>query len=177
MYNAAMTEHVTKWTHYRDTRKGTYEFRARTRYKAVADRLFALGMNNRHTLVDVGAGTCQFGQYLRERGWRGEYIPIDAVIDGTDLETWTARPADYMVSIEVVEHVHSPYRLLDTMVRNARRAIVITTPNHEAVDVIGCDPTHVSVVPAWALEGDGFTVERASWFGVPDDTLLAWRGQ
>jgi hypothetical protein len=27
--------HKERWEHYRDTRKGTYEFRSRTRYAAV----------------------------------------------------------------------------------------------------------------------------------------------
>jgi hypothetical protein len=80
--------------------------------------------------------------------------------------------------VEVVEHLHRPERLLFEMVQAARRGVVITTPNSEAVDVLTCDPTHVSVVPAWGLELMGFTVERASWFGIPDDSLLAyWRKQ
>lgn len=167
---------LDKWTQYRDTRRGTFEFRARTRYKAVADRLFAMGLNDHHTLIDVGAGSCQFGLYLRQQGWRGIYIPIDAVIDGTDLEAWEPFPADFIVCIEVLEHLRHPEDLTWSVMKAARCGVVLTTPNTETVDVLGCDPTHVSVVPAWALEGLSFKVERHSWFGVPADSLLAWRG-
>jgi 2-polyprenyl-3-methyl-5-hydroxy-6-metoxy-1,4-benzoquinol methylase len=166
---------MDKWTAYRDSRRGSYEYRSRTRYNAVLDRLMRLGLRVGDSIIDVGAGTCQFGRYLHECGWSGEYTPVDAVIDGTDLERWTAPPADFIVCIEVVEHLHHHGALINTMVQAARRGVVLTTPNSEAVDVIACDPTHVSVVPAWALEVVGFTVERHSWFGVPQDSLLAWR--
>jgi hypothetical protein len=166
-----------KWQTYLETRRGTYGFRAATRYKAVADRLFSLGLSNSSTVLDVGAGSCQFGEYLRGRGFRGLYMPIDAVIDSTDLDEWVCPVGvvDFVVSIEVVEHIRKPMDLVYMMVRAARKGIVLTTPNSEAVDVIACDPTHVSVVPGVILARDGFRVERHSWFGVPNDSLLAWR--
>ena len=166
---------MEKWTQYRDSRRGTYEFRARTRYKAVADRLFAMGLNGNHAVCDVGGGTCQFGAYLASRGFVGEYLPIDAVLDGTDLETWEPDfRVDYVVCIEVLEHLQRPWRLVGCLQRMARRGVVLTTPNAEAVDVIRCDPTHVSVLEPNQLS-QLFTVERHSWFGVPNDSLLAWR--
>lgn len=173
---APVEKFVAKWITYRDTRQGTYEFRSRTRYKAVADRLFRLGLNSSHSIIDVGAGSMQFGQHMLERQWSGKYIPVDAVIDGTNLETWKAPfpGPDFIVCIEVVEHLQQPNRLLFEMVQAARRGVVLTTPNSEAVNVLTCDPTHVSVVPAADLERDGFTVERHSWFGVENDSLLAW---
>ena len=146
-----MTSHMEKWTHYRDTRQASYGFRARTRYNAVADQLFSMGLGDSHSLLDVGAGSCQLGRYLQERGWDGNYVPVDACLDGTDLETWKAPfpGPDFIACVEVVEHLHRPERLLFEMVQAARRGVVITTPNSEAVDVLTCDPTHVSVVPAW----------------------------
>ena len=168
-------DHIQTWTHYRDTRRGTYEFRAQTRYRDVADRLFAMGLNNSHTVVDVGAGSCQFGRYLRERGFQGEYMPVDAVIDGTDLERWVPlRRYDFFVCIEVIEHLHNPGVLMASLLRAARVGVVVTTPNSEAVDVLGCDPTHVSVVEPDILSVY-FTVERHTWFDIPNDSLLAWR--
>lgn len=166
---------MDKWAAYRDTRRGTYEYRSRTRYSAVLQRLTLMGLRIGDSILDVGAGTCQFGRYLDERGWYGKYVPVDAVIDGTDLETWSCPPADFVVCIEVVEHLKRPERLMRSMLDNARRGVVLTTPNCEAVDVIACDPTHVSIVPPWILETMEFTTERHSWFGVYQDSLLAWR--
>ena len=43
----------------------------------------------------------------------------------------------------------------------------------DAVDVINCDPTHVSIVPAQIFQDQGFTTWARSFFGAPDDTLIA----
>jgi hypothetical protein len=173
--------HMEKWTEYMNARRGTYEFRCRTRYKGVADRLFKMGLHG-DSVMDVGSGSGQFGTYLRSRGWQGKYIPVDAVLDGTDLETWTAplMSVGFCVCIEVIEHLQNPHRLISQMFWAAQRGLVLTTPNHEVVDVLRCDPTHVSVIPAQDLEDAAFTVERHSWFHEQDnpgqlDTLLAWR--
>ncbi len=170
-----MSAFIEKWESYRDSRRGTYEYRCRTRYKAVADKLFAMGLDQNHTVRDIGAGTCQFGRYLRERHWAGDYIPVDAVIDGTDVDQYNVLPADFIVSIETVEHLYLPLRLVAEMCMKARRGVVLTTPNPDAVDVLNCDPTHVSAVPAADLLMFSFQVERHSWFGIQDDTLLGWR--
>lgn len=169
--------HRTKWERYRDSRRGTYDFRCQTRYKEVREKLLALGLKDGDTVLDVGAGTCQFGRYLEEQGWNGEYFPVDAVLDGTDLENWVVDwEYDFIVSIEVLEHLFEPYRLMRSILRKYRKGVVITTPNCEAVNVIACDPTHVSVVhPDW-LSNVGLKVERHSWFGETNDTLLAFCG-
>lgn len=172
-----MTAHIRKWEEYRDARQATYEYRAQSRYKGVADKLFEMGLRDWHTVLDVGAGTCQFGRHLRERGWRGLYSPVDAVVDGVDLERWRPMYAvDFIVSIETLEHLHQWPELLSRMVWASSRGVVLTTPNLEAVDVLKCDPTHVSILHPSELEMEhGFTVERRTWYGVPNDTLLAWR--
>jgi SAM-dependent methyltransferase len=33
---------------------------------------------NRGDILDVGCGTCQLSIYLRNRGWKGKYIGVDA---------------------------------------------------------------------------------------------------
>jgi hypothetical protein len=167
---------MSKWQHYMETRTADYGFRCRTRYKAALDRLFTMGLNNSHTVVDVGAGTCQFGRYLRETGnFQGEYMPIDAVIDGTDLNTWVPlRQYDFFVCLEVVEHLYCPTDLIGHLLKAARRGVVLTTPNSEAVDVLACDPTHVSIVRPITLFHMGFSVKSHTWFGVENDSILAW---
>jgi SAM-dependent methyltransferase len=177
------TPFIRMWEEYRDSRRATYEYRAQTRYRGVADKLFEMGLEDWHTVLDVGAGTCQFGRYLRERGWRGLYSPVDAVIDGVNLESFRLPfcvRVDYVVCMEVLEHLHNWEWLFSMIDSVARRGFVLTTPNPEVVDVLKCDPTHVSVIhPGW-LECRGMTVERRSWFSTKDnpgqlDTLLAWR--
>ncbi|HWF03558.1 MAG TPA: hypothetical protein VHA06_07725 [Candidatus Angelobacter sp.] len=167
--------HVEKWDNYLKTRKGTYQFRAQTRYKGVAEMLVRMGLSDDHLIVDVGAGSCHFDHYLRtELGWNGRYLPIDAVIDGTDLETWEPRSsADFMVAIEVVEHLHNSAQMLGNLRAYSRIGSVITTPNPEVVDVLGCDPTHVSVITRELLQEQGWIVSSHSFFHQPHDTLLA----
>jgi hypothetical protein len=99
------------------------------------------------------------------------------VIDGTDLETFVPLPAEFIVSIEVLEHLHNHDRLLADMLTASLSGCVITTPNCHAVDVIKCDPTHVSVISPENLLMRGMTVQTASWFGKPHDSLLAWRAR
>lgn len=170
-----MSAHIEKWERYRDSRLGTYEFRARTRYRDVADCLRSLGLNNQHTVLDVGAGSCQFGRFLREQNFQGTYIPVDAVIDGTDLETWyPPKRVDFIVCIETLEHLSDPLRLLRSLIRAARLGVVITTPNPDVVDAINCDPTHLTSLSSYDLKRMLLTVETHSWFGTPKDSLLAW---
>lgn len=161
---------------YLTTRSGRYERRL-PRFRALSDVLLSHGMTNEHTLVDVGAGWTEFDFHLRtDHGWLGRYLPIDGGLDATDLNVWTpAHAYDYMVATEVVEHVYDPHRLLDVMVAATRGLVVITTPNPAAVDVLACDPTHVSEVHGAHLRARGWHVQATSMFGKPGDTLFAWR--
>jgi len=171
----ANQEHIEKWTQYRDARRADYNFRARTRYAYVAELLFMMGLKSEHTVIDVGAGTCGFGRYLHSKGWHGIYNPVDAVVSGEDLERWTPRHrADFYVSIETLEHLTEPYKLLDAMADKANIGLVITTPNPAAVDVLNCDPTHKSVLRGEELRAKQLAVRAVSWFGVEADTLVAF---
>jgi len=56
---------------------------------------------------------------------------------------------------------------------------VITTPNPRVVNVLACDPTHVSVVTQQQLEALGWKVSQESFFSEQHNpgqlyTLLAW---
>jgi hypothetical protein len=170
-----MSEHVEKWTDYMNTRRGDFEFRSRTRYAAVAKALFASGLKDGDLIVDVGAGTCQFDHHLRTvEGWQGRYLGVDAVLDGTDLNVWQPMmKADFFVCIEVLEHLVNPERMMRLMTTYADKGVVCTTPNPDAVDVISCDPTHISVVPSQIFTDHGFVPMARSFFGVIDDTIVA----
>jgi hypothetical protein len=170
-----MSQHHEKWMRYMQERRGDYAFRSTTRYRSVACELQAMGLNDSHIIVDVGAGSCQFDHYLRtELGWCGRYLPVDAVLDGTDLETWTPKmPADFFVCIEVLEHLVNPWGLMNAMQDMARIGVVATTPNPATVDVLACDPTHVTPIPATAFWLRGWHVQAESLFGKNGDTLVA----
>jgi hypothetical protein len=175
--STAVSASTSHWLNYMDTRRGTYAFRANTRYRCVADEL--LGLKDKHLLVDVGAGSCHFGHYLSaERGWRGRYLPVDAVLDGTDLETWEPRMhADYFTVIEVLEHLRDPWRLMDVLEKMVNRRIVATTPNPDVIDVLACDPTHVTPISLQQFWQRGWRARPCSLFGIKDDSIVAYIGR
>lgn len=160
---------------YLSSRQGSYEFRC-IRYKGVVDKLHHLGFGKYDTVVDIGAGRQQLESYLRnERGWKGVYIPIDGSIDGTNLEEWVPlRRESFMVAIEVLEHLHTWERMMMIMENFAIMGSVATVPNPATVDVLGCDPTHVSVIREFDFREHRWAVQPVSFFNKPDDTLLAW---
>lgn len=170
--DASLRDHARK---YLANRRNTYDRRIR-RFAVVAEALKAhVGLDHNDVLYDIGAGHCQFDYFLREEGWHGAYVPVDASIDGVDLNAWTPppHPPDAYVLMEVVEHLVEPLELLAKL--EALKGIVLTTPNHGAVDVMGCDEDHRSIVTADQLIALGFTVTAEQFFGTPRDTLVAWR--
>jgi hypothetical protein len=171
------------WEQYLSERTGTYEFRC-IRYAAVADKLLLMGFGPRDSVMDIGAGRQEFCRFLREQGWQGEYTPIDGSIDGTDLDAWVPwsqglSVPDWMVAIEVIEHLHEPQRML-TLMQMASEGMVITTPNPETTDVLGMDRTHVTEIWPQDLAIAGLEWERATLFASPEwrkenDSLIGWR--
>lgn len=139
-----------------------YEVR-RPEYTMVARELRQRGLEDGQTILDVGAGDFSMGRLLRvEDGWQGMYIPLEGSIDGTDLETWTAPKffPDWIVCIEVLEHLYDPARLIREMLEMQPQALIVTTPNAEVVDVLSTDPTHVTPITADHLRSWGVpTVE------------------
>ena len=124
-------------------------------------------------VFDIGAGATEFGRYLYSVGFHGRYCPVDAAIDGVDLDEWTPpREADWFVCLEVIEHLADPFRLLDVMCERATRGVIVSTPNPYTTDVLGMDPTHRTPVYARQLEAFGFTVEERSFYGKPADSLF-----
>lgn len=163
---------------YLAERTGTLEYRF-IRYGAVADELFARGLDDGSLLADLGAGRCDFDFYLRAvRGWKGRYLPVDASIDGVDLdEGWCPRVGvDFAVAIELLEHLHRPQGLVRDAVQWSR-VFVATTPNTDELGdahMRAIDRTHVSPLYHSQLEGWGAdSVEVRSFFGKPADSLLA----
>lgn len=161
---------------YLASRQANYEFRCR-RYKGVADRLYNLRLWDWDSIADVGAGEQQFRHYMRStRGWKGQYHPVDGSIDGTNLEEWVpSQRYSFVIAIEVLEHLHNYERMMEIMERYSIWGAVATVPNPDVVDVLGCDPTHVSVIPAITFVERGWSVACESFFGVPNDTIIAWR--
>jgi hypothetical protein len=162
------------WDAYLNNRTGTYGFRCQ-RYDAVIDQLRVMGMRDADSIADIGAGRMEFARRLRERGHVGMYVPIDGVIDGTDLNTWDpVDHTDWVVSIETIEHLHKPEHFLMKAKVMARYGVVVTTPNPDHVDVIALDPTHVSPVSIRDLGQWGFEYEERSMFTKDKDTIIGW---
>jgi hypothetical protein len=166
---------------YLGERTGTFERRA-VRYRAALDALVLHGLNDESTVYDIGAGWTELDVTLRVDGkWKGRYIPIDLGLDlAHDLETWTpARPADFAVALELLEHLEDPWRLVREL-QAAVPVIVVSVPNPRTVDVLGIDRTHCTVITAAALEGVGFTVREALFYGgvyskgEPDALFAVW---
>ncbi|MCC6743414.1 MAG: hypothetical protein IT175_06100 [Acidobacteria bacterium] len=163
-----------RWLAYIKARPHSYEFYCAQRYDPVIDCLVRLGLRAGELVYDVGAGMCDLGRRMVERGHYPRYVPVDGSIDGTDLETWApAVTADFFVAVETLEHLRDPWRLVGEFERWATVGAVITTPNPEVVDVRSLDGTHVSELRPNELVGRGWTAHRISMFGTEGDSVLA----
>jgi len=99
--------------------------------------------HNRGNIVDLGCGTCQLYVYLKERGWRGEYIGIDlyAYEDATyphgvtlifgDAATLTLPQSDTYVLYDVLEHVDDPVGLLSKCLQVSQNVLVAVPKRNE----------------------------------------------
>lgn len=164
------------------------------RYDAALGAMHSLGLAHTDTVVDVGAGWTEFGARLHTgRGpccsppcdapgcvppcgpSRARYIPVDACIDGVDLNTWLPpRRAEWFVALEVLEHLKRPERLARALMASASKGVIISTPNPATTDVLAMDATHVTPVAGMDLLSWGFhTVVPSSFYGEHADSLLA----
>lgn len=175
MIEAEKQVHQERCREYLSQRRSTYEFRCK-RYLGVIEKLRALGLRDGDRIVDVGAGSQDFHRCLQDAGYRVSYIPIDGSIDGTDLNEWTppANPVDFYVCIEILEHLHNPFRLMDMLCSAARKGCVATTPNSEVIDTLAIDATHVTSLYEHHFRARGWKTELRSFFCEIDDSILAW---
>jgi hypothetical protein len=178
----AWTPTVQNCDNYLDERTGKYEYRA-IRYRAAIEWMYANGLDDSMTVVDVGAGMTEFDYCLRaEFGFRGRYIPVDGGIDGTNLNRWTPpRDAHFFVALELVEHLTEWRHLVVSMQDRAIRGVALSTPNPHTTDVIGMDPTHVTEVWPTDLAALDFDVVESMFYGgvfsngEPDSLFATWR--
>jgi len=151
--------------HYMAEREGKYEYRA-IRYRAAIRAMFAHGLDDSMTIVDVGAGMTEFDYCLRaEFNWRGRYIPVDGGIDGTDIRTWSPRSAHWFVALEILEHLENWLDVVNRMKGAATKGIVMSTPDPRACDVLAMDPTHVTALDYMDLEARQFDVSYHLFYG------------
>jgi hypothetical protein len=177
MKGCSAAKHRTDCETYLGERKGTYEFRCK-RYRAVADRMEQLGLAAYDKIVDIGAGRCEFGLYLRERfsSLNLYYMPFDGSLDGVNLEKWVPPiEADFYIAIEFLEHLSYPWRLMTDMRRMSRKGVVLTTPNPKCTDVLGMDRTHKTPISMQQLSFHGFRCRAQRMFTETKmDTIIAW---
>lgn len=176
-------DNIDRADEYLNSRTGHYEQRA-VRYRHAANILVKNGLSDDDTLIDLGAGMTEFDFCLRaEFDWRGRYIPVDAGIDGTDLDSpeWVPpRKAEWFVGLEIIEHLYAPYLLVDDLKAYATKGILFSTPNPRTTDVFGMDPTHVSAISKRMMERRGFAVREETLYGgrfsggEPDSLFGVW---
>jgi hypothetical protein len=137
-------------------------------------------LHKREVVVDLGAGRGEFGAYLRHR-WPTSghiYLPIDASIDGCDLEDlapWV-QGATFYTAIEFLEHLShiSVSHFLAFLPYRAVKGAVITTPNPKCTDVLGMDTTHQTPINQEWLREAQWECEAQPLFTEKPDTLVAW---
>lgn len=139
--------------------------------------MLRMGLTEGDIVVDIGAGRCEFGRFVREQGWDIVYIPFDGSIDGVDLNNWTPPiEAAFYVAIEVIEHLDAPYWTLHAMHSQSTKGVAITTPNPAEVDVLGMDSTHKVEIWGHRLVQHGFHVEAVKMFTEDkQDTIIAYK--
>lgn len=171
------TSRIAEADAYLAARTGSYAQRC-VRYDAALSAMYDAGLGHDSTIVDVGSGWGELAVRLHTfYGSLARYYPVDACLDGTDLDEWfPPRRAEFFVALEVIEHLRDPIRLLEAMQGSATRAVIVSTPNPATTDVLGMDPTHRTEVHRPTLEACGFTVSEKSFYGAKADSLLGvWR--
>lgn len=176
---SAVAERVQAADAYLAARTGCFEWRC-VRYDAAISEMWLAGLDHDSTVVDVGAGWCELGARLHQtctgidqEPLRSRYVPVDAAIDGVDLQTWIPpRRADFFVALELLEHLDDPEALMIRMIGYANSAVIVSTPNPETTDVLGMDATHKTPITRRMLEAKGFYVMEKSFYGQPADSLF-----
>jgi cyclopropane fatty-acyl-phospholipid synthase-like methyltransferase len=98
------------------------------------------------------------------------------MVDGTDLNKWEPKePFDFIVSIEVIEHLEQPRRFLQVLDSSSKKGVVLTTPNPHVTDVKAMDATHISEVYPKDFYAEGYRVFPAILFFENGDSLIAIR--
>lgn len=140
--------------------------------------LRSLGLAHGDIVLDLGAGYCDFDMYLRQQGWFGRYVPLDACIDpALDLETWTPPyEAQWIVALDVLEHLHEWRRLVGYAVEYATKGVVVSTADAATIDVLAMHPSHVSALRAVDLADAGLTVDTHD-LGAYRQLVGWWRRQ
>lgn len=157
---------------YIQDRESSYAFRS-IRYEAVLDTLLLLGLSDGDSIIDVGGADGDFGRYLKEQGIKVRYEVVDGMKDGTNLNNWVpTKTADFMVSIEVIEHLESPSDFLQTLDAHSIKGVVVTTPNPMVVNVFEMDKTHISEVFPRHFYAEGYNVYPAILFFEHGDSLI-----
>jgi hypothetical protein len=160
---------------YLRSRTGTYAWRC-VRYNKVYDLMRWMRLTNDDLIIDVGAGYGDFDFFLRyEKHFTGRYLPVDAALDGTNLNTWKPRvKASFIVSLETLEHLKNPHRMMRLMRDWSLKGCVATTPNADVVDVLAMDVTHVSPL-SWLDFADlGWQSYASQCFGSQNDSLIGY---
>lgn len=157
---------------------GTFDQRA-PEYDAIYQVLEKIGLRDGAYVLDLGAGFGDLGRFLWLKGWTGSYVPVDMIIDGTDLADWEPPLGfDFIVLEQVIEHLDNWQELVKKCMEVAG-AVVVATPNGP---VVGHgdkhDFAHQMAHKVWLTPEDlhevGFTTQLHNFTGQPNDTIIGY---
>ncbi|MGB7902601.1 MAG: methyltransferase domain-containing protein [Halobacteriota archaeon] len=138
------------------------EFNFGWKTSGYADAAYLLALEyQKGDILDVGCGTCQFYNFLSQKGWTGGYVGIDlkqyedyAYPAGVELmigdaSALTFPKTDTVVLNHILEHVEDPCALLKKSIESCQDNVLLCVPKrnealwkHGVVEYHQLDKTH-----------------------------------
>jgi len=151
-------------------RGGELNWATRLVFRTLLGRLRRHGFDRGRSLLDYGCGGGTFVRYLREKGYGrvDGYDPYGSADAFGNKAVLAARPFDYLLLQDVIEHVEEPAALLGEIDRYVAPGghILIGTPNADCIDLKRTDlfinelhvPYHLHLLTRETLESLGRVV-------------------
>ena len=106
-------------------------------------QLIAPWIDEGSSVLDAGCGDGRVAEFLRSarkvsiRGIEGSGVAaqkargrgLDVIVQDLDTDPRLPGPVDYVLFVEVLEHLRSPHRVLKAATAIARKGVIVTLPN------------------------------------------------
>lgn len=165
---------ATPMTEYRE--HGMEFDEAAPLYKMVARQVMQkFELDDEDLLLDAGAKRTFLDFFLRRNwGWKGMYLPVDGMLDGTDMKWWTPRGAsDYAVSVYQIgkDKTKAPATTIADLEKHTYIGVMFVVPMPG--EKWG-DPDYTTDISPAEWEAMGYDTERHT-FLKQRDTIVAWK--